>query len=54
MGDFVRARVLRALGLGALWVQLDALSTRLRRVEGDLEAQADLQRKQALEARLCR
>jgi hypothetical protein len=54
MGEIVRDRVLRALGLGALWVQLNALSARLKRVEGDLEAMAELQRKQAIEADLCR
>ncbi len=37
MGEVVRERVLRALGLGKLWVQLEALSVRLRRVEQDLE-----------------
>lgn len=36
MGDYVRNRVLRALGLGSLWVQLEALSVRLRRVERDV------------------
>lgn len=38
MGELVRSRVLRALGLGTLWVQIDQLALRLRRVEQDLVA----------------
>ncbi len=33
MGERVRSRVLRALGLANVWVQLEALSVRLQRVE---------------------
>lgn len=35
MGDGLRARVLLYLGLGKVWVELDALSTRLKRLEAD-------------------
>lgn len=38
MGEYVRSRVLRALGLGRLWLELEALSARLRRVEQDVVA----------------
>jgi hypothetical protein len=37
MGEFLRTRVLRALGLANLWVQLEALSLRLSRVEEDVD-----------------
>lgn len=36
MGELVRSRVLRALGLGTLWVQLDQMQLRLRSVEDRL------------------
>lgn len=38
MGEYVRQRVLRALRLSSVWSQLDALSTRLRRLEQDVVA----------------
>lgn len=37
MGEYVRSRVLRALGLGTVWAQLEALSTRMRRIEKDVQ-----------------
>ncbi len=37
MGELLRSRVLRALGLANVWVQLEALSTRLKRVEVSLD-----------------
>ncbi len=37
MGELLRSRVLRALGLANIWVQLEALSTRLKRVEVGLD-----------------
>lgn len=37
MGDTVRRRVALWLGLGRLWVELDALSTRVRLLEQDAE-----------------
>jgi hypothetical protein len=37
MGEAVRQRVLRALGLAGLWVHIDALSARMRRIERELE-----------------
>src|SRR3954462_3864457 len=38
MGEFLRSRVLLALRLSNVWVQLEALSVRLRRVEEDVDA----------------
>ncbi len=37
MGDAVRRRVALWLGLGRVWVELDALSTRVRLLEQDAE-----------------
>lgn len=37
MGDALRQRVALWLGIGRLWVELDALSTRLRLLEYDAE-----------------
>lgn len=50
MGDAVRQRVLRALGLANLWVVLDALSVRIRRVEQDLERAQHERRPETLRA----
>jgi hypothetical protein len=36
MGEIVRQRVLRALGLAGLWVRLDAMATRIKRLEQDV------------------
>lgn len=36
MGEYVRERVLRALGLSRVWVELSALSARMRRLEQDV------------------
>lgn len=36
MGESLRQRVLLYLGLGQVWVELRALSTRLKRVESEL------------------
>ena len=36
MGDALRRRVLLYLGLGQVWVELRAISTRLKRLEGEL------------------
>jgi len=41
MGEFLRRRVLLALRLSNVWVELEALSVRLRRVEMDLEQLAE-------------
>ena len=38
MGELLRSRVLRALGLGRVWAELEALSTRMRRLEKDVLA----------------
>lgn len=36
MGERLRARVLLYLGLGKVWVELEALSARMRRIEQDM------------------
>ncbi len=36
MGDTLKSRVLLYLGLGKVWVELEALSARLKRLEGDV------------------
>ena len=36
MGDALRRRVLLYLGLGKVWVELEAMQARLKRVEGDV------------------
>ena len=36
MGEVLRQRVLYALGLGGLWVRLDAMQTRIKRLEQDV------------------
>lgn len=36
MGESLRQRVLLYLGLGQVWVELRALSTRLKRLEGEM------------------
>ena len=36
MGEVLRERVLRALGLGSLWQQLAAMATRIKRLEQDV------------------
>jgi hypothetical protein len=38
MGEVLRSRVLRALGLENVWLQLEALGARLKRVEQDVVA----------------
>ncbi len=35
MGDALRRRALLWLGIGRVWVELEALSTRLKRLESD-------------------
>lgn len=37
MGEILRERVLRALGLGRVWLELEALSTRMKRIEQDVQ-----------------
>ncbi len=36
MGEVLRRRVLRALGLGGLWMRLDAIQARVKRLEQDV------------------
>ncbi len=36
MGEVLRQRVLYALGLGGLWVRLDAMQARIKRLEQDV------------------
>lgn len=36
MGDALRRRVLLYLGLGKVWVELEAMQARLKRVEADV------------------
>jgi hypothetical protein len=38
MGERLRSRVLLYLGLGKVWVELEALSARMRRIEQDMGA----------------
>lgn len=36
MGELIRQRILRALGLATLWVELDAMKARTKRLEQDV------------------
>lgn len=50
MGEYVRERVLRALGLARVFVQLEALNTRLKRMEQDVLALQQQPRSQTIPA----